>query len=66
MKPKLKVTRFGGTLGKLSFDERSFSILCWVLHRFGTINLLMQSMLIAWVYIIVMRFYIYVQKIKFI
>ena len=57
MKTKPLLTRFGGTLLTSSFDEKLIgfhmknSILhFWVSHQMGTINLLMQFMLIAQVY----------------
>ena len=57
MKTKPLLTRFGGTFLTSSFDEKLIgfhmknSILhFWVSHQMGTINLLMQFMLIAQVY----------------
>ena len=50
MRTKTILTRFGGTSGILGFDEKSFSILYWVLPRFGIVNLPMQSKSIPLVY----------------
>ena len=53
MKTKPILTRFGGTFGTLTFDEKSFLDTLKVSHHIGIRNPLMQFMLIPQVYLLV-------------
>ena len=55
-KAKLILTHFGSTFGTLRSDEKSFVKLIWVLHPVGTINLLMQFILIARVFTLATKY----------
>ena len=55
MKTKLILTRFGGTFGTLKFNEKSFFILYWVLHRIRITDLLRQFKLIAQAFLLVIK-----------